>query len=133
MKPRCSGLMFWWTMYWLSVAVLEWILSAHILIASRQSSFAIFAWFFPVVLIPFITINTAIILRNESAGVRQFLLMSKVSMFLIIAALIASNFFPLVPELLIALISVGLLLWMCFWENKKLRAMREAGNSNHAV
>ena len=110
MKTKCSGLVFWWTMYWSSVAVLEWILSAHILIASRQSSFAIFAWFFPVVLIPFITINTAIMLRSESADVRQFLLMSKVYMFSIIAALIASNSFPLVPALLTTLISVALLL-----------------------
>jgi hypothetical protein len=42
MKTKYPALMFWWTMYWLSVAILEWVVVDQVSIASRESSFGIF-------------------------------------------------------------------------------------------
>jgi len=134
MKTKYPTLMLWWTLYWLAAAILEWFLSAQILSASQQSRLAILGWFFLIFLMPFIVINTAICLqKGESRDVRLFHLRSKVCTLSLVAALLAANWFALVPCLLITVISSLLLVFVCFQEHRKLRTMRETGDSNHFV
>jgi hypothetical protein len=58
--------------------------------------------------------------------------MSKVCILSIVVVQVAASYMLDVLGLVITFISMPILLFVCLRENRKLKAIREASNSNHA-